>query len=88
MTPRVEIYTWSTCPFCLTALALLDRKGIAYQRLSIDGDEAAREEMARRAGGKRTLPQIFLDGRSIGGCTDLQALEASGELDRLLAGVS
>lgn len=81
---KVEIYTWRTCPFCLRAKALLNRKGITYTEYAIDGDEAARERMAARAGGRRSVPQIFINGQHIGGCDDLYNLERSGELERLL----
>ena len=81
---KVEIYTWRTCPFVLRAKALLHRKGIAYTEYAIDGDEAARERMAARAGGRRSVPQIFINGQHIGGCDDLYNLERSGELERLL----
>ncbi|MEN9206652.1 MAG: glutaredoxin 3 [Gloeomargarita sp. GMQP_bins_120] len=81
---KVEIYTWRTCPFCLRAKALLDRKGIPYVEYAIDGDEQARQRMAERAGGRRTVPQIFINGQPIGGCEELYALERAGELDRLL----
>lgn len=83
----VEIYTWRACPFCIRAKALLDRKGVAYREYAIDGDEKAREAMATRTGsGRRSVPQIFIDNRAIGGCDDLHALERSGQLDALLAG--
>ena len=83
---KVEIYTWQSCPFCLRAKALLDRKGVSYQEHAIDGDQAARAEMASRAGGKNTLPQSFIDDRSIGGCDELHALEGAQKLDGLLQG--
>ncbi|MCS7225870.1 MAG: glutaredoxin 3 [Gloeomargarita sp. SKYB31] len=81
---KVEIYTWRTCPFCIRAKALLNRKGIPYTEYAIDGDEVARSQMAERAGGRRSVPQIFINGRHIGGCEELYQLERSGELDRLL----
>ena len=84
MTANVEIYTWSYCPFCIRAKALLDNKGVNYQEYCIDGDEAARAEMAQRANGKRSVPQIFIDDNHIGGCDDLYALESQGELEPLL----
>jgi glutaredoxin 3 len=87
-TPKVEIYTWSRCPFCIRAKALLDRKGVNYTEYCIDGDEAAREQMAERAQGRRSLPQIFIEDRHIGGCDDLHVLERQGELDSLLAGAT
>ncbi|MEN9251665.1 MAG: glutaredoxin 3 [Thermostichales cyanobacterium BF3_bins_165] len=80
----VEIYTWRSCPFCLRAKQLLDRKGVIYTEYAIDGDEAARQAMAKRANGRRTLPQIFINNVHIGGCDDLYALELAGKLDALL----
>ena len=84
--PRVEIYTWRHCPYCLRAKALLEALGVPYRELAIDGDPEARRRMAERAGGRRTLPQIFVDGRPIGGCAELEALHRSGRLRTLLAG--
>ncbi len=85
MATNVEIYTWSTCPFCLRAKALLRKKGVKFTEYCIDGDNKAREQMAERAHGGRSLPQIFVDGQHIGGCDDLYALESQGNLDSLLA---
>ncbi|MBF2001948.1 MAG: glutaredoxin 3 [Synechococcales cyanobacterium C42_A2020_086] len=85
MASHVEIYTWSTCPFCIRAKALLTKKGVDFTEYCIDGDEAARAKMAQRAHGRRTLPQIFIDDQHIGGCDDLYALESRGELDPLLS---
>lgn len=86
MTAMVEIYTWSMCPFCIRAKALLDQKNVVYSEYCIDGDERAREKMAERSNGGRSLPQIFIDDRHIGGCDDLYALNSQGELDPLLEG--
>ena len=84
MSPTVEIYTWTYCPFCVRAKALLDRKGIDYTEYCIDGDEAARREMAQRAQGRRSLPQIFINNHHVGGCDDLHALESQGGIEPLL----
>ncbi|WP_088890785.1 glutaredoxin 3 [Leptolyngbya ohadii] len=84
MAAEVEIYTWSTCPFCIRAKALLNQKGVDFTEYCIDGDEAARAEMAKRANGRRSLPQIFIDGTHVGGCDDLYALNSSGKLDPML----
>ncbi|MBD2098447.1 glutaredoxin 3 [Trichocoleus sp. FACHB-591] len=84
MASKVEIYTWQTCPFCIRAKALLDKKGVEYTEYSIDGDEAARAEMSQRANGKRSLPQIFINDQHVGGCDDIHALNAQGKLDQLL----
>ncbi len=85
MTPTVEIYTWSRCPFCIRAKGLLDQKDIAYTEYCIDGDEAARSEMSKRADGRRSLPQIFINDYHVGGCDDLLALDAKGGVEPLLA---
>lgn len=82
---KVEIYAWSTCPYCKRAKALLDSKGVQYTEYDITGDDAAREKMVERTGGPRTVPQIFIDDKHIGGCDDIHALEDKGELEPLLA---
>ena len=84
---KVEIYTWRTCPFCVRAKALLDRKGVSFNEISVDGDEPARDAMADRGNGRRSVPQIFINDRHIGGCDELYALERAGDLDALLAQV-
>ena len=84
MASIVEIYTWSTCPFCIRAKALLSHKAIEFTEYCIDGDHQARDAMAERANGRRSLPQIFINNQHIGGCDDLFALESGGELDVLL----
>jgi glutaredoxin 3 len=84
MTSKVEIYTWTTCPFCIRAKTLLRNKGIDFIEYNIDGDEIARNEMSKRANGKRSLPQIFINDAHIGGCDDIHTLERQGKLDQLL----
>lgn len=86
MTASVEIYTWTYCPFCIKAKALLEKKGVSFQEHCIDGDDSAREVMTQRANGKSSLPQIFIDDYHVGGCDDIHALEAQGGLDKLLSG--
>jgi len=88
MAANVEIYTWSACPFCVRAKALLQKKGVEFTEYCIDGDEAARSKMAERSNGRRSLPQIFINGQHIGGCDDLHALNAKGKLDPLLQGAA
>ena len=83
--PKVEIYTKSTCGFCRRALMLLDMKKVAYEQHGVDFGGARKAEMVSRAGGRATVPQIFIDGRHIGGCDDLMNLEQAGKLDELLA---
>ncbi|CAD0220469.1 glutaredoxin 3 [Planktothrix agardhii] len=84
MAANIEIYTWRTCPFCIRAKGLLKSKGVDFTEYSIDGDEVARDQMARRANGHRSVPQIFIDDQYIGGCDDLHALDRQGKLDPLL----
>ncbi len=84
MAAKVEIYTWSTCPFCLRAKDLLEEKTVEFTEYNIDGDEAARSKMAQRAKGRRTLPQIFINDQHVGGCDDLHRLDYQGKLDELL----
>jgi glutaredoxin 3 len=85
MTAKVEIYTWSTCPFCLRAKSLLNKKGVNFTEYSIDGDDDARAKMAQRANGRRSVPQIFINDNHIGGCDDIHALDRQGKLDEMLA---
>ena len=79
---NIEIYTTPYCPYCVRAKALLQQKGVEYTETDVSDDRSA---MTRRAGGRQTVPQIFIDDRHIGGCDDLYALDRSGELDPLLA---
>ncbi|WP_025892498.1 glutaredoxin 3 [uncultured Prochlorococcus sp.] len=82
--PKVEIYTWQYCPFCIRAKSLLKKKNVNFTEYKIDGDEDARTLMIERADGRRTLPQIFIDNEGIGGCDDLYALENENKLEALL----
>ncbi len=81
----VEIYTKATCGFCVRAKRMLDMKKIEYREISVDRGGPPKEEMLQRANGRSTVPQIFIDGRHIGGCDDLMSLEYGGKLDALLA---
>jgi len=82
---RVEIYTKTFCGFCWRAKQLLDGKGVEYREISVDFGGEVKQEMIQRADGKTTVPQIFIDGRHIGGCNELVALDRDGKLDELLA---
>ena len=81
---QVEIYTKAFCPYCARAMNLLASKDVAVEETDIGMNTAKRGEMIERAGGRTTVPQIFIDGRHIGGCDDLMALDRSGRLDPLL----
>lgn len=82
---RVEIYTTPTCPYCHRAKALLAEKSVSYEETDVSADPAIRSAMTDRAGGKRSVPQIFIGETHVGGCDDLYALEQAGKLDALLA---
>jgi glutaredoxin 3 len=83
--PGVTLYLSGWCGFCQRAKGLLTRKGVAYTEIDVDEDEKFREEMIARTG-RRTVPQIFIGDRHIGGCDELFALDEAGELDRLIEG--
>jgi glutaredoxin 3 len=82
---RVEIYSKSTCGFCFRAKALLDAKHVDYEEYELTWGSPRREEMIQRSNGRTTVPQIFIDGKHVGGCDDLFALERDGKLDQYLA---
>ena len=84
MSNRIEIYTTPVCPYCQKAKRLLESKGVAYKEIDITREAASREEMKKRAGGRQSVPQIFIGARHIGGCDELHMLEAQGALEPLL----
>lgn len=81
---KVEIYSTMFCPYCARARALLERKGVAFSEIDLLEEPRRRDEMIRRAGGRTTVPQIFIDGEHIGGCDDMVALDRKGLLDQKL----
>ena len=80
----VEIYTTMFCPYCHRAKKLLESKGVSVQEIAVDADANARMKMMERSGGRRTVPQIFIDGHHVGGSDELAALDRAGKLDALL----
>ncbi len=84
--PKIEIYTKFMCPYCARAMALLNRKGAAFDEHDITMGGPNSAVMLERSGGQSTVPQIFIGAHHVGGSDDLAALEAAGELDALLAG--
>ena len=82
----VTIYTRAMCGYCSAAKRLLEKKGVAYTEHDASFSPELRQEMVERSGGGRTFPQIFIDGRPIGGSDELHALDAAGRLDAMLAG--
>jgi glutaredoxin 3 len=81
---KIEVFTKFLCPYCTRAKALLERKGVEFQEIDVTMDRAGFDAMVERAGGARTVPQIFIDGKHIGGSDDMAALDARGGLDALL----
>ena len=81
----IVIYTTPTCGFCSAAKRLLSKKGVDYTEINVAGHPELREEMTEKAGGRRTVPQIFVDGKHIGDCEDLFDLDYADELDEILA---
>lgn len=81
---KVEVYSSFLCGYCARAKSLLESKGVAYDDLDVFTDPGKRQEMIERAGGRTSVPQIFIGGQHIGGCDDLYALERQGALDSLL----
>lgn len=81
---KVEMYSSMLCPFCYRAKKLLNQKGVAFEEIDVMMNAARKREMIERAGGRTSVPQIFIDGEHIGGSDELYALEAAGELDSRL----
>lgn len=88
MTAKIEIYTSPFCGYCYRAKKLLEQKGAAFTEFDVMADSSLRDVMVERAGGRSTVPQIFIDGKHVGGCDDLYALDRAGDLDPLLRGAA
>jgi glutaredoxin 3 len=80
----VTVYSGSNCPYCERAKALLKKKKAEFREFNVQQDETKLEEMLARSGGRKSVPQIFIDGKHVGGCDDLYALDSAGKLDALL----
>ena len=81
---KVQIYTTNWCPYCTAAKSLLDDKGVAYDEIDVTQPDL-RMEMVQRANGRRTVPQIFIGDKHVGGYDEMAALVRRGQLDPLLA---
>jgi glutaredoxin 3 len=81
---KVELYTTSACPFCVRAKSLLKSKGVPFEEIDVTDDPERRAKMIEMSGGRRTVPEIFINGKIIGGYDELRALENEGKLDALL----
>lgn len=86
MAQPITIYTTRTCPFCVSAKALLQQKGFSFEEVDVGGDPDLRAKMTQRANGRRSVPQIFIGETHVGGNDDLQALERNGKLEPLVKG--
>lgn len=82
---KIELYTTPFCGYCFAAKRLLTRKGVEYTEYNVAGDPSLRSEMFERSNGGRTVPQIFIEDRAIGGFEEMAELDADGELDQILA---
>lgn len=82
--PKIEIYSTAVCPYCVSAKNLLKSKGLEWTEVRVDLDPAQRDLMLTRSGGRRTVPQIFINGHHVGGFDDLAAADRNGKLAQLL----
>ncbi len=82
---KVELYTTTYCAYCARAKSLLKSKGVAFDEFDVTDDDELRAKMIEMSGGRRTVPEIFINGKIVGGFEELQALNDSGKLDSLLA---
>jgi len=83
---KVELYTTTYCPFCTRAKALLRKKGVEFEEIDVTDSPELRERMIELSGGRRTVPEIFINGKIVGGFDELKALDDAGKLDQMLAG--
>ncbi len=81
---EIIIYTTNYCPYCVKVKQLLRKKGVEFEEIDLTNDDAGRVELVEKSGGRKTVPQVFVNGQHVGGCDDLFALDAKGELDTLL----
>jgi glutaredoxin 3 len=86
--PKIEVYSTAVCPYCVAAKNLLKAKGLSWNEVRVDTDPAQRDLMLARSGGRRTVPQIFIDDQLVGGYDDLVAADRSGKLAQLLGNVA
>ncbi|RDS86619.1 glutaredoxin 3 [Dyella psychrodurans] len=86
--PKIEVYSTAVCPYCVAAKNFLKAKGLAWEEVRVDTDPAERDAMLARSGGRRTVPQIFINDQLVGGYDDLVAADRSGKLAQLLGEVA
>lgn len=85
MAQKIIIYSTKVCPYCVRAKKLLDAKGVTYEEIDVSGNDVLRKTMTEKAGGRTSVPQIFIGDRHVGGFDDLNALNQAGKLDGMLA---
>jgi glutaredoxin 3 len=83
-TNKIEVYTTTYCPYCIKAKQLLKAKKLDFEEINVEGDNEARMLLMQKSGGSKTIPQIFINDKHVGGCDDLYNLEDTGELNKLL----
>lgn len=84
MAAQIKMYVRKWCGYCTAAEHLLDEKGVDYEKIDVTGDQEKRRWLVEVTHGRTTVPQIFIDGESIGGYDDLRALDRRGDLDRMI----
>jgi glutaredoxin 3 len=84
--PKITVYSGPNCPYCVRAKQLLQKKGATFTDIDVKADQTKFDEMLAKTNGRKTIPQIFIGEKHIGGCDDLYALDKDGKLDALLAG--
>ena len=82
---KVEVYTTTYCPFCTRAKSLLKSKGVNFEEIDVTEDAELRQKMVEMSGGRRSVPEIFIDGKIVGGYDELKALDDAGTLDSMLS---
>lgn len=86
MTVKIDVYSTTYCPYCVRAKEFLTKKNAAFTEIDVTGDDAARMDLVNKSGGRKTVPQIFINDQPIGGFDDMVALDRAGKLDALLRG--
>ena len=82
---KVEVYTTTFCPYCVRAKSLLKSKGVQFTEIDVTDDDALRQKMVEMSGGRRSVPEIFINDKIVGGFDELKALDEAGKLDPMLA---
>ena len=81
---KIDVYTTNYCPYCVKAKDLLNKKGVQFTEIDVTEDQEMRVKLVEMSGGRKTVPQIFVDGISYGGFSDIDALDKEGKLDSII----